>query len=1131
MNRRIRSPRAFGLLLVTWLALAPLAAQPVQVDPAFAPQLAYDLPIISGLDFAPSAGASFIVRGSFTHLNNAPADGLARLLSDGSRDPAFAATLARTVSLTTPLADGRFLAFSTAPRRLERFLADGTPDASYTPVDFSSGDISRFIPQPDGRVLVLGTLTGFGTATGTFSIVRLRTDGTRDPDFTVTPAIYTGMLTEGTLVAQPDGKIIYNLRSVIIPITGPAIVSYRLSRMNADGTFEDGFGTEPAINGGTTITGYGDPFHAIAVLPDGRILAATGVSFLRFTPNGAGDTSFAPSIPGLRRVDQIVALADGRVLMQARVSTAAGTSTLTPTSVFLLDANGTVLRDFRSGLPAGTSIELLAAQPDGRVVLRYGTPAVSSSTQTAVGLVQPVIARFDLTGVRDAGFTPAFVRHSAPLIYKLAVDSAGRLLVSGSFTAVNGQPRRNLARFLADGSLDASFVPWNSPFGHGPLQLVQPDGKVILREAAVSSVNSDGVSLITSSAYRRLQPDGSADPSFNADLVPADSVFHAVDSSGRLFVSGFEPDAQSESNLKLLRLNPDGSRAVTLTTTFARLRDGVIAVYPPPPFPNPITGLVPQLDGKILIAATVRQINGTIATGFARLNADGSTDAAYRPEISPAISEERPTVSLLASGRVLYTAAVPYGAPPATTVRLFADGLRDPSFTPLPGSAVAVASLELSTDKLLSATGGNRWLANGLRDPNYSAPTLTDANGSSGGIAPVVAESAGSIYFGGNFTTINGQARTGLARLVSVETPGFTAQPQSLTIVAGRTAVFQAALGTSAAATYQWTFNGTPISGATSPALILANVRVTQAGAYRLVATTGGQTYTSDAATLTVAPSNSRLANFSARSRVSSDKPPQIGGFVLRGSAPRAVLLRAMGRGLMDLMPAGTTLLPTPVLRLHDVSTTLAEDTGGARSAGIIALAQQVGAFPLPRNSGLFPNTNLGSALSLALPAGVYSAHTFSGDAQPGISLFEFYDAADSSASPAVLNVSLRGQASSGENVLIAGFVITGDGPLTLLIRGIGPGLLPYGVANILADPQLALYRGSTLYAANDNWSSQSDAALVAAAAQSTGAFALSAGSRDAALLVTLEPGAYSVQGSGVAGATGEMMIELYVVE
>lgn len=125
----------------------------------------------------------------------------------------------------------------------------------------------------------------------------------------------------------------------------------------------------------------------------------------------------------------------------------------------------------------------------------------------------------------------------------------------------------------------------------------------------------------------------------------------------------------------------------------------------------------------------------------------------------------------------------------------------------------------------------------------------------------------------------------------------------------------------------------------------------------------------------------------------------------------------------------------------------------------------------------------------------------------------------------ALRNLSTRGQVGTGANVLIAGFVIGGNSPKQVLIRAVGPSLTQYGVTNALADPQLSLFQGGTTIASNDNWGGSS--ALASAFAQS-GAFALDASSKDAVVVATLNPGAYTAQVSGVGGTSGVAMIELY---
>lgn len=1114
-----------------------LQAQSHKIDPAFAPQFANETTLFYDIDFAALADGSLLARGDFTQVNGNPSAGLVRLQGDGTAAPGFATAFNRRILVATPVSGGRFIAFTAPlsgsdPARLERYLANGTPDSTYAAVDFTEGSILRFIPQADGRVLVYGLLRPFGALPNNYGLIRFNADGTRDGTLAWTPFYYEGQLTGSALATMANGQFISSGMMLTNTVNG-LITSYTLRRMNADGSQDSSFNFRydyKVLPGGARDYTLSAPaiFHALAVLPDGRVLAGTGGNFLRFGTDGLVDKNFAPAIPQLSRIDQLVSLGDGRLVVQARLSPVAGTAAqanpaLAPSAVLLIDGDGNILRDFRPAAPAGASLELVAVQPDGHLLLRYGQ-SVYTSGQSAATLLQPTWLRCDLSGQVDPAFALSFTRVSLPTFTKIGADASGRVVVSGNFSRVNGLPRKNLARFLPDGSLDGSFVPWTSPTGHGPLQWVQPDGRLIVREAIVGAADPSGSAPVKTVA-QRLQADGSLDASFQAGDLPADAVFHAMDASGAFYASGFDPAVAGEAGLKIYRLNADGSRAATLTTTFAGWANPDLV-----PRPNPITGIEPLPGGKVMLAAGVKTINGTITRGFARLNADGSTDGTYQPQIAAPIAGSRPAVMLESGGRVLYTEPVYPAAPPATTIRLLADGTRDTTFIALPGAPVSPA-FELSDGTLVAANAMKRWLPNGLPDLNWGIVILVNQAGvnstSSGtGLLSSLVDASGTIYISGDFTLFNGVARAGLGRLLPQETPGITAQPESRTAFAGRSVVFQGALGTTTPATYQWTFNGTPISGATNAALVLNPVSPGQAGDYRLIATTGGQTYTSQVATLTVAPNTARLANFSARSLVSSNLPPQIGGFVLRGQAARPVLLRAVGRGLAQNAP-GVALLPSPVLHLQQLSTKIAEDTGGILAPAIADVARRVGAFA-PGPSPYDPAVNYGSALSLPLDPGVYTAVTSSADNRSGVSLFEFYDVEASSSNP-VVNCSLRGSVGTGDAVHIAGFVVIGDGPITMLIRGIGPALMPLGVPGAISDPQLMLYRGSALYAANDNWSDTNGAAI-AAAAQTAGAFALPAGSRDAAVLLTLEPGAYSVQVSGVGDVSGEALVELYVV-
>lgn len=135
--------------------------------------------------------------------------------------------------------------------------------------------------------------------------------------------------------------------------------------------------------------------------------------------------------------------------------------------------------------------------------------------------------------------------------------------------------------------------------------------------------------------------------------------------------------------------------------------------------------------------------------------------------------------------------------------------------------------------------------------------------------------------------------------------------------------------------------------------------------------------------------------------------------------------------------------------------------------------------------------------------------------------------------SPKLINISMRGMVGTGANAQVAGFVINGKTAKTVLIRGAGPALAAFSVVGALADPLVELFdRNNRRLAANDNWGDDpTKTAAIAAAAARTGAFVWAAGSKDAALLVTLDPGAYTVVLSGVDGATGLALLEVYDVE
>jgi probable HAF family extracellular repeat protein len=264
----------------------------------------------------------------------------------------------------------------------------------------------------------------------------------------------------------------------------------------------------------------------------------------------------------------------------------------------------------------------------------------------------------------------------------------------------------------------------------------------------------------------------------------------------------------------------------------------------------------------------------------------------------------------------------------------------------------------------------------------------------------------------------------------------------------------------------------------------------------------------------------SRFANFSLRARVATGDGTMIVGFIVSGATSKPTLVRAVGPSLAAFGITQPESNPRLVVYNDAGSGAQNDDWGTKTSASsIVAAGNASAAFPLPDGSK-------DAAIFQALTSGAYTVHITSA-APNGIALGEVYES-DSTA--AFRNFSGRMQVGVDEETGIAGFVISGVAPKTVLIRALGPTLGGFGVSDVLSDPQLALYAGTAVLAQNDDWAADGNAPSLVAAARRTGAYPLIAGTKDAALLVTLWPGAYTVHVKTFGTSTGVALLELFDV-
>ena len=254
----------------------------------------------------------------------------------------------------------------------------------------------------------------------------------------------------------------------------------------------------------------------------------------------------------------------------------------------------------------------------------------------------------------------------------------------------------------------------------------------------------------------------------------------------------------------------------------------------------------------------------------------------------------------------------------------------------------------------------------------------------------------------------------------------------------------------------------------------------------------------------------SNLLNISTRARIQTGDNVLIGGFIVSGSTSKTVVVRARGPSLGAAGVANP--LANPRLDLYAGQTLLASNDDFGTAPNLAAL----------NASGFAPSNALESAILTTLPPGAYTAVISGVGNTTGVGIVEVFEV-DQAGTPMV-NISTRANVLTGDDVLIGGFIISGSTPMQVVVRARGPSLAAAGVTNPLANPMLQLFSGAAQIAVNDNWGTAANAATL-----TSSGFAPT-NANEAAILTTLNPGAYTAIVSGSGGGTGVGIVEVFQV-
>jgi hypothetical protein len=246
--------------------------------------------------------------------------------------------------------------------------------------------------------------------------------------------------------------------------------------------------------------------------------------------------------------------------------------------------------------------------------------------------------------------------------------------------------------------------------------------------------------------------------------------------------------------------------------------------------------------------------------------------------------------------------------------------------------------------------------------------------------------------------------------------------------------------------------------------------------------------------------------------RVQTGDNVGIGGFIITGTAPKHILLRAIGPSVTGV----PGVLADPVLELHRPNglPTITNDNwrdDPVQEAAILA-------------TGLAPTNNLESAIDVTLNPGAYTAILRGKDNSSGVALIEVYDLSQAVLSK-LANISTRAFVSTGNDIVIAGFTLGGNNASdSVIVRGLGPSLAGLGVPNVLANPTLELRDANgALLIANNDWQDNPAQAAELSAAGLAPTSALESG-----IAATLPPAPYTALLAGVNNATGIGIVEVY---
>lgn len=565
--------------------------------------------------------------------NESPNEKIIRLNQDGSIDNTFKFPSDQIyVQKIYVKSDGKFLvtisnnnnvAGSTS---IKSYNSNGTLNTNFNVPKFENisttgyseyVNIKELIYQNDGKTIMVGAFTKVNNVNCN-NIVRLNNDGSIDYTFS-SGNIFSPL---SAIAIQADGKyLISGGFSIYNPITKTD--TYRIIRINSNGTLDNTFSVYSTGGTSNTIDGFDFWISKIIVQPDQKIIVCGGnfrkngykvsKNFTRLNSDGTRDTSFnCIETNNDYSIDDFCLQSDGKIIFPAY------------NKIKRLNSNGTIDNTF---IDVNTNYTLSPF----KVYMQNNKIIINSDYKSPSGITRYKITRLNNDGSLDLTFNPQSGTNilSNKLLYNPTPEyygntpkifNDGKILLFGLHTAYNDNPFNYICRLNQDGQFDSGFnldpainftINLNYSFSSESIIKQQNDGKILFTNSELINVLVNG----TNKKLVRINENGSLDTTFN--FASGNSLIdYKIQNDGKIVAIGTGPLFTENTKFKVVRLNQDGSVDSSFTSIL---------------FSENLTSLEIQDDNKILVIHPIIWVNYNTTTSLQRLNQDGTLDASFIP--------------------------------------------------------------------------------------------------------------------------------------------------------------------------------------------------------------------------------------------------------------------------------------------------------------------------------------------------------------------------------------------------------------------------------------------------------------------------------------------------------------------